>query len=458
MNTDQKILRRAPVGIIDLDGVRSIGNRIAIQAQPTPGDKTESRATKKPRIVPFGIKDVDDDSPGSAVLVEQNVVCENVPPHLLPPPLPTPPELSKVAVNSGSFSGPPASLPPITLPPVPVAPLSNGREPDLIPLSSIQCRPVDWLWQGRIPRGKLTLLVGDPGTGKSTITMDLVARLSTGGQMPDGSTCLPGHSIILNAEDGAEDTIKPRLLLHGANENNISLLMGVRQNETEHSFSLKTDLEALEKAIIQTGCQLVVVDPLSAYMPHINQFRDGDVRSVLAPLSKLAEQYNVAIIGISHLNKNSQVQILHRTQGSMGFVAAARSVLVVVPYLNDDNRRVLASIKNNLSKPPPILSFTMSDEGKNCWDETPVQHFDLEAALGDQKTRREGRKSEQAEQFLYQVLREGPVAAREVKEFADQNGIKKSTLDRAKQGMGIKSDKHGFGPDGEWYWSLPEGP
>ncbi len=113
--------------------------------------------------------------------------------------------------------------------------------------------------------------------------------------MPDGSTCSPGHSIILNAEDGAEDTIKPRLLLHGANEINISLLMGVRQNETEYSFSLKTDLDALEKAIIQTGCQLVVVDPLSAYMPHINQFRDGDVRSVLAPLSQLAEQYNVAV-------------------------------------------------------------------------------------------------------------------------------------------------------------------
>jgi len=445
--------RVVPFGIIDTDQASSNGGNG--QAQPAPDDKTETQATKKPRIVPFGIRDVDDDSPDIAVLVEQAGLVQSYP---VPPPQRPPPEPSKVDVNPSSFSGPPASLPPIATIPVPVAPLSNGKEPDLVPLSSIQCRPVDWLWPGRIPRGKLTLLVGDPGTGKSTVTMDLVARLSTGGQMPDGSACRPGHSIILNAEDGAEDTIKPRLLLHGANENNISLLLGVRQHETEYSFSLKTDLEALEKAILRTGCQLVVVDPLSAYMPYINQFRDGDVRSVLAPLSRLAEQYNVAIIGISHLNKNSQVQILHRTQGSMGFVAAARSVLAVVPDFNDENRRVLASIKNNLSKPPPILSFTMSDEGKICWDETPVQHFDLEAALGDQKTRGEGRKIAQAEQFLYQVLREGPVAAREVYDYAEQDGIKKSTLDRAKQGMGIKSDKQGFGPDGEWYWSLPEGP
>lgn len=175
--------RIAPRGILDQDQESSNDGNGNSQAQPAPDNRTESGSTKKRRIVPFGIKDV----------------CGNVPPHPVPPPLPTPPELSKVAVNSGSFPRSPASLPPITLPPVPVAPLSNEKEPDLVPLSSIQCRPVDWLWPGRIPRGKLTLLVGDPGTGKSTVTMDLIARLSIGGQMPDGSTCLPGHSIILNA-------------------------------------------------------------------------------------------------------------------------------------------------------------------------------------------------------------------------------------------------------------------
>jgi len=99
----------------------------------------------------------------------------------------------------------------------------------------------------------------------------------------------------------------------------------------------------------------------------------------------------------------------------------------------------------------------MSDEGKICWDQNPVQHFDLEAAFGDQKTRGEGRKIAQAEQFLYQVLRQGPVTAKKVYEYGTQNGFSKSTLDRAKQAMRIKSDKQGFGPDGEWYWSLPEG-
>ena len=144
--------------------------------------------------------------------------------------------------------------------------------------------------------------------------------------------------------------------------------MGVRQYETDSYFSLKSDLEALEKAILRTGCQLVVVDPMSAYMPNVNQFRDGDVRSVLAPLSRLAEEHHVAIIGISHLNKNSQLQILHRTQGSIGFVGAARSVLVVAPDLNDSNRKVLDSIKNNLSSKPPALAFSMLADGKIQWD------------------------------------------------------------------------------------------
>jgi len=338
-----------------------------------------------------------------------------------------------------------------------VALLSNEKEPDLVPLSSIQCRPVDWLWQGRIPRGKLTLLVGDPGTGKSTVTMDLVARFSTGGQMPDGSTCLPGHSIILNAEDGAEDTIKPRLLLHGANENNISLLMGVRQYETDYYFSLKTDLEALEKAILRTGCQLVVIDPLSAYMPNINQFRDGDVRSVLAPLSRLAEQYNVAIIGISHLNKNSQLQILHRTQGSIGFVAAARSVLVVAPDLNDSNRKVLDSIKNNLSSKPPALAFSMLSDGKIQWDPTPVHNFDIDGALGDQETRNKSKAIDRAQDFLKELLSNGPVTSERVFEATGEHGFSKSTIYRAKDELRIKPNREGgIAENGSWYWELPE--
>ena len=147
-----------------------------------PDNKTESQSTKKPRIVPFGIKDVDDDSPGSAVLVEQNVVCGNVPPHPAPPPsLPAPSGSSKLDVNPGTFSGPPASGPPIAPNPGQVVPSStSGREPNLVLLSAVQCHPVNWLWPGRVPKGKLTLIVGDPGTGKSTLTMDLVARVSSG--------------------------------------------------------------------------------------------------------------------------------------------------------------------------------------------------------------------------------------------------------------------------------------
>jgi len=408
-----------------------------------PDDKAETQATKKHRIVPFGIKDV----------------CENVPPHPAPPPpLPAPPGSSKVAVNAGSFPGSPASLPPITLPPVPVAPLSNGKEPNLVLLSAFQCQPVNWLWPGRVPKGKLTLFVGDPGTGKSTLTMDLVARVSQGSLLPDGNSCDPSHCIVLNCEDGISDTIKPRLLLHGANENKISIFTGVKWSVGfETNFSLSTDIEVLKTAINRTNAGLVIIDPITAYMVGTNQYKEGEVRGVLGPLAQMAEETGVAVVGVAHVNKNTQTQLLYRTQGSVGFVATARSVLAVVPDPRNERRKIVASIKSNLGVKPPDLSFTMAEGGKIVWDAEPVRNFDVAGAFGDQKTKEESSQKARAMDFLREILKDGPLPKTTIDQYTKDNGFSIATVRRAKDDLGVSAN---FIPATEdrasfWKWSLP---
>jgi len=238
--------------------------------------------------------------------------------------------------------------------------------PLLISLADVQPAQVSWLWLGRIPRGKLTLLVGDPGLGKSFVTLDMAARVSTGSAWPDGKPVTQGPVVILSAEDDLADTIVPRLDAHGADRRFVFCLKAVRQSGREKFFSLKDDLKYLASTIDYLKPNLVIIDPLSAYMGMTNTSRDADVRFVLGPLTDLAAQTGVAILAVMHLNKASKNHVIYRTSGSVAFTASARSLLALTRDPGDESRRVLCSIKNNLSPPYAVTGIHNIGEKSGC--------------------------------------------------------------------------------------------
>jgi len=239
-----------------------------------------------------------------------------------------------------------------------------GNEPPGTILSEVTAQQIDWLWQRRIPLGKITILDGDPGMGKSLLALNIAACLSTGRSMPDGTPGKQGSVILIAPEDSAEDTIKPRMEAAGGDPSQVLLLNTVecfdekRLGIYERPFSLSRDLVDLEEAIKQRKAILVVLDPLMAVLGrNIDSSRDQDVREVFTPLAQLAERTGCAILIIRHLNKGSSDNILYRGSGSIGIIAAARIGLLVAHDPNDEQKRVFATIKNYLSKIAPNLTY-----------------------------------------------------------------------------------------------------
>src|SRR5258708_6124431 len=208
-----------------------------------------------------------------------------------------------------------------------------------IVLSQVETQQVDWLWQRRIPLGKITVLDGDPGLGKSLLAINIAACITTGRPMPDGTPGRQGSVILIAPEDSAEDTIKPRMEAAGGDPSQVLLLDSVDDLDLpdlknvdvrERPFSLSHDLHDLEEPIKRTKAILVVLDPLMAVLArNIDSSRDQDVREVLTPLAQLAERTGCAILIIRHLNKGSSDNILYRGAGSICLISAARTGLLV---------------------------------------------------------------------------------------------------------------------------------
>jgi hypothetical protein len=229
-------------------------------------------------------------------------------------------------------------------------------------LDSVKPERIAWLWQGRIPLGKLTLIDGDPGTGKSALATDLAARASTGRPFPDGSPCERGGVVLLSAEDGLADTIRPRLEAAGADLGRVLSLATVSDSEGERLLSIPEDIDIIRRGIERVDARLVVVDPLMAFLSgDVNSHRDQDVRKALAPLAKLAEETGAAIVVVRHLNKTTGGSPLYRGGGSIGIVGQARSALLVAKHPEDDQRRVLAPVKSNLAAPAPSLVYALRE-------------------------------------------------------------------------------------------------
>ena len=234
--------------------------------------------------------------------------------------------------------------------------------------SDIRPKMLRWLWPRRIPLGKLTLIAGDPGLGKSLVTIDIAARVSKGSRFPDGAPCEPGDVIILSAEDDAEDTIRPRLDAAGADVSRIHLLEAVRVvmadgKSTESTFTLERDIPALEDALIRTGARAVIVDPVSAYVGSADSNANAEVRGLLKPLVALAAKYGAAVILITHLRKSGGAAI-YRAMGSLAFSAAARAHWGVVADPDNKARRLFLQVKQNLAPDTDGLAYAIEARGR----------------------------------------------------------------------------------------------
>lgn len=230
-------------------------------------------------------------------------------------------------------------------------------------LSDVEPENVEWLWPGRIPIGKITLIEGDPDKGKSSLTTDLAARVSVGREWPNGAPCQAAGVVICNAEDGVADTIRPRLDAAGGDASKVLALATVPDGESgERLLSIPEDLQIFQHGIERVGARLVIVDPLMAFLSgDVNSHRDQDVRRALAPLAKLADNTGVAVVVVRHLNKASGGSPLYRGGGSIGIVGAARSALLVAEHPEEEDRRILARVKGNLAKAVPALAFELKE-------------------------------------------------------------------------------------------------
>jgi putative DNA primase/helicase len=330
----------------------------------------------------------------------------------------------------------------------------------------VEREQVRWLWPSRIPRGKLTLFVGNPGTGKSLATIDLAARVSTGRAFPDGEPSEPGDVLILTAEDDAADTVAPRLDAAGADSSRIARINSVKVTLADGAigqsvFNLERDLAKLEEALGKHPgrFKLIIIDPLSAYLgTKVNSWRDAEVRSLLTPLTEFAMRTGIAVVGILHMRK-SEADAMLRVSGSIAFVAAARAVWGFGPDPDNPASSIMVGVKNNLAPLGNALGFrivatTVNDAPHIVW-ETKARNVDAEDVLGGNKKEKRDRaeKVAEAEEWLRDQLATMPLPEKQLTADAAKHGIAGRTLWRAKKRLNIESHKDGM--TGPWYWELP---
>ena len=333
--------------------------------------------------------------------------------------------------------------------------MDNRRnEPNLklINMEQVEIEKIDWLLYPFIPFGKVTIAQGDPGEGKTTMVLQIIAKLTKGeAVLPSDSdesaleektmALEPVNVIYQTAEDGLGDTIKPRLLSAGADCSRVMVI-----DDDDQALTMMD--ARLEEAIIQTRARLVVLDPIQGFLgTDVDMHRANEIRPLMKRVAVLAEKYHCAIILIGHMNKNSNGKSSYRGLGSIDFQAAARSVLIVGRIKDEPEIRVLCHVKSSLAPEGKSIAFRLDKDTGFEW----IGEYDISAddlLSGNNR----GQKIHEAKEFLKEILVSGSVAQTKVAEEAESRGIKKKTLWNAKKELEIDSVKIG----NQWFWMLPE--
>ena len=312
----------------------------------------------------------------------------------------------------------------------------------LIQMSDVQAEAVKWLWSKYIPLGKITIVQGDPGEGKTTLVLALISSLTRGEPLPGCDTAeAPMTVIYQTAEDGLADTIKPRLETTGADCSRVFVI-----DESRKELSMLD--ERLEKAIHETGARLIVLDPLQAYLGgDVDMHRANEIRPIMKRVAAMAEQNGCAVVLIGHMNKAQGLKAGYRGLGSIDFRAAARSVLLVGRSKDDPAVRIVAQDKNSLAPEGRSIMFELGADSGFMWQgycDVTVDDLLNGAARAQTKT-------SLMEDELKRMLTGGNVLADEVYQRAEMLGVSERTLKIAKKNLGVVSERQGE----QWCWRLP---
>ncbi len=315
----------------------------------------------------------------------------------------------------------------------------NGLQ--MMKMSEIQSQEVSWLWYPFIPYGKLTIIQGDPGDGKTTLVLNIAAWLSKGeGLDSEMKLSEPVNVIYQSAEDGLADTVKPRLELARADCERILVI-----DEKEKSLSMVD--ERLEKAIVQTKARMLILDPIQAYLGGgMDMNRANEARDMTKKLGALAEKYQCAIVLIGHMNKAAGNKAAYRGMGSIDFFAVARSVLLVGRVEGESNIRAVVQTKNNLAAFGHPKAFALSEDGFQWLGDYEITADEVLGSIAPKAN-----KMEQAKRLLRELaLTSDAIQSNEIFDMADEQGISKRTLENAKRELGIRARKI----NNSWYWEL----
>lgn len=313
----------------------------------------------------------------------------------------------------------------------------------LLTMSEILEEEVRWLWYPYLPGGKITIVQGDPGEGKTTFVLALASLLTQGTPMPGTTEGLPPMNIIYQtAEDGLADTVKPRLTALGADCSRILVI-----DESERELTLSD--RRLAQAIQETNAGLLVLDPIQAYLGgNVDMHRANEVCPIFKRLGQLAEQTGCAIVLVGHMNKMQGVKSAYRGLGSIDFRAAARSVLLVGRSKDGDQVRVVVHDKSSLATEGASILFSLHSDTGFAWSgfcDITASELLSSGSPGTTKT-------EQAERLLLKLLKDGEVSSEELLKWAAAHGISERTLKIARQNRGVISVRKGD----RWYAKLPE--
>lgn len=309
----------------------------------------------------------------------------------------------------------------------------------LINMRDVEVESVSWLWYPFIPYGKVTIIQGDPGEGKTTLVLQIIARLTKGESIIDEKEKPPINVIYQTAEDGLADTIKPRLLSADADCSKVLVI-----DDRDTPLTMR-DVR-LEQAIVETNAKLVVLDPIQGFLgADVDMHRANEIRPIMKHIAELAEKYKCAIILIGHMNKCSVGKSAYRGLGSIDFQAAARSVLIVGRIKDEPEIRVVCQTKSSLAPEAKAVAFRLNEETGFEWiGELDITADDL--LSGTVK----GTKKQAAMDFLENLLADGQISQKEIIKLARQKGVSDKTLRNAKDELKIKSKR----VNNQWYWSF----
>lgn len=325
------------------------------------------------------------------------------------------------------------------------------------PMTEIEFEPVQWLWEGYLAKRSVTILSGEPGQGKSTMSCGIAAGMTS------GKSGEPGNVLFLTTEDSFGMTIKPRLMAAGADLSRVFAVEKQSRGITSHLI-IPQDLPLLASSIKNHNAKLVIIDPLMGHLSgRVDSWKEQSIREVMSALYHIADSLDCAILSINHLNKASQQNALNRVGGSMGIVAASRSVLLMARHPEDPDLRVLTSTKLNIGKEPKGLVYqlatvTVSDPRYGEIETSKLVRIGTTELTSDEVLKA-GRpsKQEKAEEILLELLADSatgmPVSA--LREAFDEKGISWATVEKAKRALGETiSTERREGHGNAYFWAL----